>query len=1158
MSGLQAHPTLLDGCFQVLAAAGATVGATYLPVGWDRLWLSGSLPDRVICHARRSGAPGEGGGTGQEAARSSGSAGDAGLPEVLVGDLWLYGSDGKGVGGVSGFTAKRATPVTLLSAAEDVAELVYGVAWRECPLRFASGSARLLAAPDSIKGRLPELEECLSAEGLDARDLTVLRGGLERLSRSYALAALEQMGWRPEADAPVDPDKLLGPLKVVANRQRLFRRLFAMAAEEGVLERRSEGSVEWFGTPGLKHGQDDNWASEAADLAASLIERHPYGSREIGLLASCGAALARVLGGQTDPLELLFGDSAVGATELYREAPAMRAVNRLVGEAVAALAADLPEGASLRILEVGAGTGSTTAAVLARLPTQGFHYAFTDVSASFFTEAEARYGGNDARFECHVLDIELDPLAQGFDGHDYDLVIAANVLHATKDLGVSLQHCRHLLAPSGQLVVLEGLQRQGWLDLTFGLLDGWWRFDDSYRTDHPLVSAEVWRQALAEAGFEDSEVLETSEPGVSEAAQGVFIARAPEEVVERPGSWVVTAHGGGLGQDLARRLADRNQVVMLVGDGATATEAAEANGIVTASVDTTARKDWRTLFDQMPPEQPFRGVVHLAATGEKRPEPGPSDLAGRVTRVGASALALMQGLAEAEAAPSQGVWFVTQGAQVLGQDRGAEIEGAPLWGFGRTAALEMPHLRPRMIDFDLAESVQLDALVDELLHPDKENQIAYRAAGRHVPRVTRHSQRSARMDSDKDSLPAAADRKIRADRTYLITGGLGGIGLYLAGWLVDQGAGAVVLNGRRKPSKAANAAVAALQERGANVRVEVADVTDAPAVGRMLERIESDLPPIAGVIHSVGLLADGSLANQTWERFERVLWPKVLGAWHLHRATAGLDLDLFMLFSSMTGVLGNAGQANHAAANAFLDELARYRKLLGLAGQSVAWGPWSGIGEADERRAVIEERLEAAGIGWIGPRQGLQALDRIVREDVTASMVTLVDWPVFAGRFQDSPSIVEELLPTPSHAASRSAASAGAWMARLRDARPAERGTLMVSLLQEELQAVLRLPSPPEPAVGFFDLGMDSLMAVEFRTRLNRIFSGNPPVSSTVVFEHSDTASLARYFVEQLSGTALEPGTREDSEPARERERVEGLSSENLIAEALAAVEKQK
>ena len=152
----------------------------------------------------------------------------------------------------------------------------------------------------------------------------------------------------------------------------------------------------------------------------------------------------------------------------------------------------------------------------------------------------------------------------------------------------------------------------------------------------------------------------------------------------------------------------------------------------------------------------------------------------------------------------------------------------------------------------------------------------------------------------------------------------------LAGWLADKGARAIVLNGRREPDAGAEAAIAGLRERGVTVRVEVADVTDTSAVAAMLERIDEELPPLAGVIHSVGVLSDGSLANLDWGKFQTVLWPKVLGAWHLHRATADRDLDLFVLFSSVTGVLGNPGQANHAAANSFLDQLARHRRSLGL------------------------------------------------------------------------------------------------------------------------------------------------------------------------------------------------------------------------------------
>ena len=174
---------------------------------------------------------------------------------------------------------------------------------------------------------------------------------------------------------------------------------------------------------------------------------------------------------------------------------------------------------------------------------------------------------------------------------------------------------------------------------------------------------------------------------------------------------------------------------------------------------------------------------------------------------------------------------------------------------------------------------------------------------------------------------------LRQDRTYLVTGGLGGIGLAVADWLAEHGAGTIVLNGRREPDSEAEDAIRTLRSRGVNVEVELADVTDTSAIDAMLARIDADMPPLGGVIHSVGVLSDAALTNQTWASFEQVLWPKIVGAWHLHKATLNHDLDLFILFSSRVGVMGNPGQSNHAAANAFLDQLAGH--------PSRAWSPGS-------------------------------------------------------------------------------------------------------------------------------------------------------------------------------------------------------------------------
>ena len=367
--------------------------------------------------------------------------------------------------------------------------------------------------------------------------------------------------------------------------------------------------------------------------------------------------------------------------------------------------------------------------------------------------------------------------------------------------------------------------------------------------------------------------------------------------------------------------------------------------------------------------------------------------------------------------------------------------------------------------------------------------------------------------------------RLREDRTYLITGGLGGIGCALAGRLADLGAGAIVLNGRRDPDPEAVEAIEALRQRGVNVQVELADVTDPPAVDAMLERIEASLPPLGGVIHSVGVLSDAAITNQTWDSFRQVLWPKVIGAWHLHRATMHKDLDMFVLFSSAAGIMGNPGQTNHASANTFLDQLAAHRRALGLPGQAIAWGAWSEIGEAAEQRERIEERLDAGGTGWMTPQQGLQAFEKMVRQDVTSVTVASIDWQRLAERQGDAAPFLDEVLTMSGSENAEAVDSSDDLLAQLQASRQTNSQSVLAALLQKELQAVMRLPTAPSPSVGFFDLGMDSLMAVEFRNRLNRALAGEYVVSNTAVFDFPDITQLAQHLSEELGQvqTRVEP-----------------------------------
>ena len=1077
--GSSAPPVLLDACFQVVSGIPELAGedGAWLPIGWDRFALRGALPDSLVCRAALSGDTGE----------------------IRKADLQLFSAAGEELGTISGFTLKRATRAALLGARVD--DLLYEVRWRAAP-PAGLREADFLAGPAAIGAGLGPMGGYLEAEGLDPEGLAVLGGALERESAHYVLRGFRELGWAPAPGERFEAEELRRRLGVTADHRRLFGRLLARLAGTGVLSREDGGS----------------WLVEAAPDPPEA-PRGPAESVEQGLLRRCGSSLAEVLRGRADPLELLFGGEP-GAADLYRDSGPARAVHRMAADAVRAAVAGLPEGRRLQVLEVGAGTGAATAALLEALPRPRTAYEFTDVSAGFFPAAERRFGGGEMEFRCRTLDIERDPGEQGFLAHGYDVVVAANVLHATRDLGETLGHCRRLLAPSGLLVAVEGTEAQGWLDLTFGLLPGWWRFADGYRPDYALADGAAWKRVLADTGYGAVSVLDGG------SGQAVILARGPAAVAPEPGVFVLSG-GGAFAEDVGRELERRGSRAVAGPSGAD-------------------RRAWGAFLESLSPEVPLRGVAYLAGLRSDGSGLSTRELAEELKAVGSGALALVQGMSDAGVRPAAGTWFVTRGGQVLAGERRGALSGAELWGFGAAAGLEHADLRPRLLDLDPEAELSAAALVDELLAPDRETRVARRGGERRAPRLVRSAAPDEEARNGPRGGPGPPAGRVRADRSYLVTGGLGGLGLEVAGWLAEAGAGAIVLNGRRAPDPGAEAVVADLRARGAEVRVEVVDVTDGSAVEDLLRRMDADLPPLGGVIHSVGVLADAALVNQDWERFEEVLRPKVLGAWRLHRATLGRDLDLFVLFSSLAGVLGSPGQANHAAANAFLDQLALHRRALGLPGQAIAWGAWSQVGEAEAQRGRIEGRLAAAGEGWITPQRGLRALDRVVGRDAGTQVVADVDWSALSGL----PLLDEIAGAAPGATGAVPPAPAAAAVRRLDDALPAERGKLVAALVEEEVRSVLGLAAPPDPDAAFNDLGMDSLMAVNLRQRLNAALP-RPAVSTTAVFEFSGVRKLADHLAAELfpggepapaAAPARPPAVRREPAAAGDRIAVVGMA----------------
>jgi short-subunit dehydrogenase len=353
----------------------------------------------------------------------------------------------------------------------------------------------------------------------------------------------------------------------------------------------------------------------------------------------------------------------------------------------------------------------------------------------------------------------------------------------------------------------------------------------------------------------------------------------------------------------------------------------------------------------------------------------------------------------------------------------------------------------------------------------------------------------------------------RADRSYLITGGLGALGLHTAAHLAQLGAGDIVLTSRRMPDADAQRAIADITERyRCRIHTFAADVGDEGQAEELLERIRSELPPLAGVAHLAGVLDDALLPQQSLERFRMALAPKAFGAWHLHRLTNNDDLEFFVVYSSAASVLGSAGQANYATANALLDGLVAERQAQGLPAVSINWGPWAKGGMATSRAA--RANLSVQGLIPLEPTAALNALVEVIAHGTRQATVIKANWQRAAkGLGGSRPWILDHVLPS----AATAAPGDSELLRQLQEVPEAERGSFLTEYLQQEVQSFLRLAQPPAATSRFLELGTDSLMAVELRNRLCGQFGGAFTINATAVFDYPTISSLADHLAGQLS-----------------------------------------
>ena len=384
---------------------------------------------------------------------------------------------------------------------------------------------------------------------------------------------------------------------------------------------------------------------------------------------------------------------------------------------------------------------------------------------------------------------------------------------------------------------------------------------------------------------------------------------------------------------------------------------------------------------------------------------------------------------------------------------------------------------------------------------------------------------------------------VRSDGAYLITGGRGALGLRLAQWLADQGAGAVVLLSRGVPTGDALAKIEAIRGLGLRVEVAVGDVTDAQSLQSAMQNLPSDLPPLRGVIHAAGVLADGMLADMSLEQLTRAMHPKTVGSWNLHHATLPENnqqtpLDFFVLFSSVAAMLGSPGQANYAAGNAVLDALAHHRRLAGLPATTVNWGPWAegGMATADGQADSIESR----GMALLAPEMSLQLLEQLIRSETPQAMVADARWSAMAKSMGTRrPAALADLLGTADDGPAAVSQADLALRKELAEASPEERSAGLVELVQGELARVMAVePDGLDPDQQLADYGLDSLMSLELKNSVEARLGVTLPMAK--LLDGPSIRSLAAALGEQLTSPNQEASHVDTWRPLSQLKQGEG------------------
>ncbi|MCP2170438.1 Acyl transferase domain-containing protein [Goodfellowiella coeruleoviolacea] len=512
----------------------------------------------------------------------------------------------------------------------------------------------------------------------------------------------------------------------------------------------------------------------------------------------------------------------------------------------------------------------------------------------------------------------------------------------------------------------------------------------------------------------------------------------------------------------------------------------------------------RTLRDAVA-DQPVQlsGVLSLTALDSGRHPVHPAVPSGL-----AATMTLVQALGDADVAAP--LWLLTRGAVSTGPaDPITDPAQAMVWGLGRVLRQEHPGRWGGLVDLPSTLDAPATArLVGALTRVVDEDQIAIRAIGWFGRRLVH-----AAADSEADS------REWTPRGTVLVTGGTGGLGAHVARWLAGNGAEHLLLVSRSGPAaEGAEELHAALTELGAEVTIAACDVSDRAALADLLASLPAH-HPLTAVVHTAAVLDDAVLDALSLDQVDRVLRVKAQAAVNLHELTRDLDLSTFVLFSSLAGTYGGAGQGNYAPGNAFLDAFAQYRRAAGLPATSIGWGHWAGGGMAE---GSLENRLRQRGVPSMAPELALTALEQVLNRDETFVVVADIEWEQALAAGELPSPLIRDLPEIQRHTSQTEVAESAATslIDRFTALSPAERNRHVLNLVRDQIAGVLGFASGDEvePGRAFRELGFDSLTSVELRNRLSAAVGLRLP--ATLVFDYPSPTELTQYLITEITGAS--------------------------------------